>query len=134
MPLRKQGRSAVTAGLDQVHYPLPAPQQALAQLVEGVLVAGHPGWRNLPDRLIDHRLREMHDAVEPGLKVVQAAHASVNPWTEIQTLQRGIAKAPMRAIEGESMVHHLRHEPQPLRMRLMRRQPLAQPGAEEDGL
>src|SRR5579872_5417516 len=134
MPLRKQGRPAMAAGLDQVHHTLPSPQQALAELAERVLVARHPSRRNLLERLIDHGLRKMHDAVEPGLKVVQAADTLIHPWTEVQTLQRGIAKAPMRAVEGESVIHHLRHETQAQRMRLMRWQPLAQASAEEDGL
>src|SRR5882724_11041688 len=101
MPPRKQGRPAVAAGLDQVHYALPPPQQAFAQLVEGVFVAGHPCRGDLLERLVHHGLRKMQDAIEPGLKVVQAADTLVHPWTEVQTLQGGIAKTPMRTIKGE---------------------------------
>src|ERR1700721_3166970 len=87
MPPRKQGRAPVTAGLDQVHHALPPPQQTFAQLVEGVFFADDPGCGNLLERLIDHRLRKMHDAVEPRLKVIQATPALETPRPKIQTLQ-----------------------------------------------
>ncbi len=84
--------------------------------------------------LVDHPFREMQDAIQPGLKVIQATHLAVHQRPEIDAVQGRIAQAPMRPLEYISLIHHLRDEALPEGVRFGGRHPLFQKRPKKNGL
>ena len=95
---------------DQVGQPLAPLKEALQKLLEGVFFAFHPIRRNALPGLVDHLLGEVHDLVQPGLKVVQGAHRLVDQAASVKTLQGRFGEIPVRPVEGVTVVDHAGHK------------------------
>ena len=70
----KRTDAGPAAILDQVRYASSSGHQLFKQAVQSLPIAVQPFRRHPAKRVIDHFLREVNDAIQPGLEIIPPSH------------------------------------------------------------
>jgi len=119
----QQGRDAFTAA-----------EEGFEECVEAIGVVGDPDGREAAEGLVEDCGREVADAVDPGLEIVQRFHVAVDAAAGVEAGEGGIGEVPVGAVEGEAVVDHEGDKAELARRDAGAGEPVFELGAEEDGL
>ena len=126
--------AGVDAGADEVGNAVTAALEGAEEVFEAVaFVAGEPGGGDLAGGLIEDLVGEVADEFEPGFEAGEGLDGAVDVVAEVEALEGGVIKLPVGTVEDVAVVDHLGDEAD-FEGRFRVGEPVAEAGAEEDGL
>src|SRR5579883_243510 len=99
--------ASLPAAFNQVRGPLAARQKTLEEALQFAAVVFEPSRRYLFQSVVDNLFGKVADALQPRLKIPQAANRPVNQRPEVKPLNRRVRQLPVRSFEYITIVHHL---------------------------